>query len=102
MVLIWLLPLVLIWFLLLVLIWFLLLVLIWFLLLVLIWLLPLILQRSMLADAAITNVAAQIENNGGKQGGNASVTLELSATAIATKIAWTESGFSTVPIDCVL
>ena len=58
--------------------------------------------RSMLADAAITNVAAQIENNGGKQGGNASVTLELSTTSIATKIAWTESGFSTVPIDCVL
>ena len=30
-------------------------------------------MRLMLSDAAITNVAAQIENDGGKQGGNASV-----------------------------
>ena len=59
-------------------------------------------MRLMLADAAITNVAAQIENDGGKQGGNASVTLGLSATSIATKITWTNSGFSTQPIDCSL
>ena len=59
-------------------------------------------MRLMLADAAITNVAAQIENDGGKQGGNASVTLGLSATSIATKITWTKSGFSTQPIDCSL
>ncbi len=58
--------------------------------------------RAILSDAAVTSLAAQIENDGGKQGGNASISLALGATNIATNIAWTNTGFSTQPIDCSL
>lgn len=58
--------------------------------------------RNLLAECAVTTIAANVSNDGTVEAGTATLKLVLSATEVKTDIAWTKSGFSTKPIDCAL
>ncbi len=58
--------------------------------------------RSQLAACAVTSLSLQVANDGTLHAGKASVDLTIGATSVDTEVSWTQSGFSTNPIECDL